>query len=114
MRRISIIGLGKIGQAIAANILKQNIQVTAIDTNPGLQTIFKNEKYESKEPGLGDILTLAYRESRLVITEDFSSVKGSDAIIVAIPLLIDNQKKTLDAPFLAGIKKWPLTWKAKH
>ena len=33
MRRISIIGFGKIGQAIAANILKKDIHVTAIDTN---------------------------------------------------------------------------------
>ncbi len=105
MRRISIIGFGKIGQAIAANILQHNIYLTAIDTNPVLQTIFDNYKYETKEPGVKDILTLAYKDSRLVITEDFSLVKSSDALIIAIPLLIDDHKKTLDAPFLEAIKK---------
>ena len=105
MRKISIIGFGKIGQAIAANILQHNIYVTAIDTNSGLQTIFDNYKYETKEPGVKDILTLAYKDSRLVITEDFSLVKSSDALIIAIPLLIDDHKKTLDAPFLEAIKK---------
>ena len=105
MRRISIIGFGKIGQAIAANILQQNIYVTAIDTDPGLQTIFDTDKYETKEPHVKDILTLAFKGNRLVITDDFSLVKGSDAIIIAIPLLIDDQKNTLDAPFLEAIKK---------
>ena len=105
MRRISIIGFGKIGQAIAANILKQHIHVTAIDTNPGLPKIFETEEYETKEPGVGDILTLAYKDSRLLITENFSLVIDSDAIIMAIPMLIDHQKKILDAPFLTAIKK---------
>lgn len=105
MRRISIIGFGKIGQAIAANILKQDIHVTAIDTNTDLQRKFKEEKYETKEPGVGDILTSGYSDNKLVITDDFSLIKGSDAIIIAIALLTDSQKKIQDAPFLDVIKK---------
>lgn len=104
MRRISIIGFGKIGQAIAANILKQDIHVTAIDTNAGLQKIFKSEEYETKEPGLKDILTFAYKNNRLVIADDFSLVKGRDAIIISLPFMIDKQKKTLDEVFLRTIK----------
>ena len=45
MKRISVIGFGKIGQAIAANILKQAISVTAVDINTGLQTAFKDGRY---------------------------------------------------------------------
>ena len=105
MRRISIIGFGKIGQAIAANILKQDIHVTAIDTNEELQKNFEEGKYETKEPGVGDILKSAYANNKLVVTDDFSLIKGSDAIIIAIALLIDSQKKILDAPFLGVIKK---------
>jgi UDP-N-acetyl-D-mannosaminuronate dehydrogenase len=41
----------------------------------------------------------------LVVTNDFSLIKGSDAIIIAIPLLIDEQKKYWSAPFLDTIKK---------
>ncbi|MGZ8556998.1 MAG: nucleotide sugar dehydrogenase [Chitinophagaceae bacterium] len=105
MRRISIIGFGKIGQAIAANILQHNIYVTAIDTNAGLQTIFNYDKFETKEPHVKDILSLAYKDNKLVIADDFSLIKGSDAIIIAIPLLLDDQKKTLDTPFLEAVKK---------
>jgi len=105
MRKISIIGFGKIGQAIAANILKQDIHVTAIDTNIDLQKVFKNEQYETKEPGLKDILTLAYKDNKLVVADDFSLVKGSDAIIISLPFLIDSQKKTEDEFFLRTIKE---------
>ena len=105
MRRIGIIGFGKIGQAIAANILKQDIHVTAIDTNTDLQKSFKDEVYETNEPGLKDILTLAYKNSKLVITGDFSLVKDNDAIIVSLPFLIDSQKKTMDEFFLSTIKE---------
>src|SRR5262245_43737142 len=100
MRRISIIGFGKIGQAIAANILKQDIYVTAIDTNIELGRAFQEKKYDSKEPDVKDILLSGYSDHKLTITGDFSHSKGSDAIIITIPLLIDNQKKIVDAPFL--------------
>ncbi len=100
MRRISVIGFGKIGQAVAANILQQDIYVTAIDTNPGLQKQFKDGSFYTNEPGVHDILTSAYRENKLIISDDFSLIKGSDAVIVAIPLLVDQEKKIMDAPFL--------------
>lgn len=105
MRRISIIGFGKIGQAIAANILKQDIHLTAIDTNEELQKKFKEEKYETKEPGVGDILISGYSNNKLTVESDFSLIKGSDAIIIAIPLVIDKQKKIWDAPFVEVVKK---------
>ena len=105
MKRISVIGFGKIGQAIAANILKQGITVTAIDTNRDLQKVFKNGVYKTNEPGLSYILTSAYKNNKLVITDDFSLIKGSNAIIIAIPLLIDSQKRILDEPFLTAMRK---------
>lgn len=105
MKRISVIGFGKIGQAVAANILEKGIAVTAIDTNPVLQDVFKNGIYKTSEPGLSDILVSGFNNNKLVITDDFSFIKGSDSIIVAIPLLIDKQKKILDEPFLEAMKK---------
>ena len=103
MRRISVIGFGKIGQAVAANILQQDIYVTAIDTNPGLQKQFKDGSFYTNEPGVHEILTSAYRENKLIISDDFSLIKGSDAVIVAIPLLVDQEKKIMDAPFLGAM-----------
>jgi nucleotide sugar dehydrogenase len=105
MRRISIIGFGKIGQAIAANILNHDISITAVDTDTSLQKLFEEKKYITKEPGVTEILNAAYSEERLTITDDFSSTKGSNAIIVAIPLVIDRQKRILDKPFLDTFKQ---------
>jgi len=105
MKRISIVGFGKIGQAIAAHILKQGISILAVDINTELQTAFKNARFVTNEPGVGDILTRAYNNQKLAITAEYSSIEGSDAIIIAIPLLIDEQKKILDVPFVDTIKK---------
>ena len=105
MKRISIVGFGKIGQAIAAHILKQGISITAVDINIELQTSLENARFVTNEPGVEDVLIKAYENQVLVVTNDFSLIKGADAIIIAIPLLIDEQKKILGAPFLDTIKK---------
>src|SRR5678816_1875897 len=105
MKRISIVGFGKIGQAIAAHILKQGISITAVDINIELQTSLKNARFVTNEPGVEDVLIKAYENQVLVVTNDFSLIKGADAIIIAIPLLINEQKKILGAPFLDTIKK---------
>ncbi|MGZ5221580.1 MAG: hypothetical protein ACXWC7_15940, partial [Chitinophagaceae bacterium] len=77
MGRISVIGFGKIGQAVAANILDKDISVTAIDIDPGLRKIFENGVYKTNEPGVSDILIAGYENNRLVIADDFSQIKGS-------------------------------------
>ena len=105
MRRISVIGFGKIGQAVAANILQQDIFVIAIDTNPELQKVFKEGSFYTNEPGVNEILTSAYREDKLIISDKFSLVKDSDAVIVAIPLLVDHEKKIMRAPFLGTVRR---------
>jgi nucleotide sugar dehydrogenase len=105
MKKISVVGFGKIGQAVVANILDHDIHVTAVDINPDLSKIFHSGKYESNEPGLADSLNKSFSKGLLQITDDFSQVKDSQAIIVAIPLLVDQQKNILDEPFLDCFKK---------
>src|SRR5688572_14497511 len=100
MKKISVIGFGKIGQAVAANILEHHIQVTAVDIDTEWQSLFNTRSYQTGEPGLSGILLPAFENGQLVITDEISKIKGSDAIIVAIPLLIDERKKILDKPFL--------------
>lgn len=104
MKKISVVGFGKIGQAVVANILKHGIQVTAVDINPGLKASFEAGNYEINEAGLKDALQPAYTSGQLQITDDFSAIKGSAAVIVAIPLLVDKQKNIMDAPFLDCFK----------
>jgi nucleotide sugar dehydrogenase len=105
MKKISVVGFGKIGQAVAANILKHQIQVVAVDIDPGLQRVFSEGKYDSKEPGVRDILVSSYQNRDLQITADFSMIGGSAAVIVAIPLLVDKNKNILDKPFLDCFRK---------
>ena len=45
----------------------------------------------------------AFRENKLIISDDFSLIKDSDAVIVAIPLLVDQEKKIMHAPFLEAM-----------
>lgn len=100
MKKISVVGFGKIGQAVVANILKNGIHVTAVDINPGLKKAFEAGNYEINESGLKETLLPAYQSGTLEITDDFSAIKGSAAVIVAIPLLVDKQKNIMDKPFL--------------
>ena len=106
MKRISVIGFGKIGQAIAANILKQAIGITAVDINTELQIIFKKGHLRNQRTGCN----MKYSIQLIAKTgwpyqAIIHPVKDCDAIIVAIPLLIDAQKKILDTPFLDTFKK---------
>jgi len=101
MKKISVVGFGKIGQAIVANMLKNGIQVVAVDINPHLHTVFAEGRYETNEPGLAEALTSSFASGQLIVTNDFSKVNDSSAVIVAIPLLVDQQKNILDEPFLS-------------
>ena len=100
MKKISVVGFGKIGQAIVANMLKNGIQVVAVDINPQLHRVFSEGQYETNEPGLAEALTSSFSSGQLIVTNDFSQVHDSAAVIVAIPLLVDQQKNILDEPFL--------------
>lgn len=100
MKKISVVGFGKIGQAIVANMLKHGIHVVAVDINPALHSVFAEGAYESSEDGLAESLNSGFASRQLTVTNDFSMVEKSDAVIVAIPLLVDSQKNILDEPFL--------------
>jgi len=100
MKKISVVGFGKIGQAIVANMLKQGIHVVAVDINPQLHQLFTEGKYDTNEPGLKEVLSESFTKGTLEVTSDFSRVSDSSAVIVAIPLLVDQQKNILDEPFL--------------
>lgn len=108
MKKISIIGFGKIGQAIAANIVSHKISVIAIDINADLNKLFQKESVPIKEPGIKEILESGFKSGFLEITDDYQTVESSDAIIIAIPLLVGKQKDILDEPFLACFKKLSL------
>ena len=105
MKRISVIGFGKIGQAIAANSLQHGVAVTAVDINPEVERVFANGTFTTNEPGLQDLLASNHASGDLTITADFGKVAGSDAIIIAIPLIVDDEKILLHEPFAKCIQE---------
>ncbi len=100
---ISIIGFGKIGQAFAAHVLQQDVVVHAIDLDESLVAAFNADAYSSDEPGAKEVLDKAYREQRLTVRTTYDAVRESTAVIVCIPLSIDEQKRPLVDPFLECI-----------
>jgi nucleotide sugar dehydrogenase len=105
MRRVSVIGFGKIGQAVAANMLHAGLMITAVDRNNAILESFEEGTYETNEPQLHERLTSAYAQQQLKITNDFAEVKGSDGVIIAIPLLINEEKEILHEPFAACLRE---------
>jgi nucleotide sugar dehydrogenase len=99
MNTVSVIGFGKIGQAVAANMLLHGLAVIAVDTDETITEKFRDHSFTTNEPGVLSVLTDAYSNGHLQIT---SSVDDhvTDAVIVCIPLSVDQDKKTIDAPFI--------------
>lgn len=99
MPQVSIIGFGKIGQAVAANILQQGTPVLAIDRNPAIAQSFQDGSYQTNEPGLREVLMQSWKQGLLQIRPDYASLKESRALIIAIPLLINDDKSIRHEPF---------------
>lgn len=100
METISIIGFGKIGQAIGSAILNSNLKVIAVDLNPFLRDSFVKGTFDTNEPDVKDILYKNFQNGNLELTLDFSRISECQAIIVAIPLLVNLKKEINDEPFL--------------
>ena len=105
MRRVSIIGFGKIGQALAAQILRRGIDVTAVDTDPALPLLFSQSNFHSSEPGVEEVLLQSYVSGKLQVTGNFNEVEGCDAIIISIPLLVGSNHKPATQEFSDCLRK---------
>jgi nucleotide sugar dehydrogenase len=99
MKKISVIGFGKIGQAVAANILLHDISVVAVDTDTSIAGKFEENTFHTNEPGVLPVLTDAYNDGNLHIVTSLDD-HTIDAVIVCIPLAVDEEKKTIDDPFV--------------
>ncbi|MBI2996294.1 MAG: nucleotide sugar dehydrogenase [Candidatus Melainabacteria bacterium] len=104
-KKISVIGFGKIGQAVAANILRNNLPVVVIDTNTKLINSLLEFNFESNEPDVKEIITNALKSKKLMASSDFKEIQNSSLMIICIPLLIDIEKNINETPFLNCIKE---------
>jgi len=87
MKIIGLVGFGKLGQAVAAQILDSGIDVIAFDTDPRLSTSFASGEFTSSEPGVLPSLKNGWQENRLTVHSEPSPLSQCKALIVCIPLL---------------------------
>ncbi|MCG2614166.1 nucleotide sugar dehydrogenase [Terrimonas sp. NA20] len=99
MKTIAVIGFGKIGQAVAANMLLHGLHVVAVDTDTTIAGRFYENTFHTNEPGVLTVLTDACNEGNLHIEITLDD-HTPDAVIICIPLAVDQEKKTIDAPFI--------------
>ncbi|MET0636409.1 MAG: nucleotide sugar dehydrogenase [Chitinophagaceae bacterium] len=102
-RKISIVGFGKIGQALAAHILQSGIHVHAIDRDLALLQSFSNGSFISSEPGVSEILVPAFGLQILTISTDPLSASESSAIILSIPLSVNARRLPDSSAFVETI-----------
>lgn len=106
MQTIGVIGFGKIGQAITANMLRRGgYKVVAVDTDTALLDDFETSAFSSKESGVEKVLTGAYQSKQLELASDFSGMGNATAVILSLPLLVNKEKRTIDTPFLESLQQ---------
>ncbi|MET0466763.1 MAG: nucleotide sugar dehydrogenase [Chitinophagaceae bacterium] len=99
MKTTAVIGFGKIGQAVTANMLLHGLRVIAIDTDAGIAGRFHDNTFHTNEPGVLNVLTDAYHDGNLHILTGLGD-QQIDAVIICIPLAVDKEKNTIDDPFI--------------
>ncbi len=88
MKNIGLVGFGKIGQALAAQILDCGHRVTAVDSDAALSADLKAGDFTSPEPGVADSIRPAFAEGRLLISTEPSLLRECASVIVCIPLMV--------------------------
>jgi nucleotide sugar dehydrogenase len=103
--RIAVVGLGKIGQPLAALYASRGHQVIGADVNAAaVAAVNAGQATIVNEPGLPEKLAEAVAAGRLQATTDTAAaVRGSEVVLIAVPMLIDADRaldyRMMDAAF---------------
>ena len=93
--RITVVGLGKIGLPLAVQYAMKGHDVVGADINPGTVDLVN----AGTEPFPGEHLLQAYltevvADGRMTATTDtVEAVRSADAVVVAVPLFVDDEAK---------------------
>lgn len=105
--RIAVVGLGKIGQPLAALYASRGHDVTGVDVNPALVAAINDGRATIvNEPGLAALVAETVAAGTLRATcQTADAVAGADVVLVAVPMLIDDRReldyRMMDAAFAA-------------
>ncbi|MCI2958006.1 nucleotide sugar dehydrogenase [Agromyces atrinae] len=90
--RIAVIALGKIGLPLAVQFADSGHEVVGVDVNAKLvELVNAGQEPFPGEAGLQDKLSALVPTGRLRATTDYAdAVPGADAVVVVVPLFVDN------------------------
>ena len=93
--RIAVVGLGKIGTALAAQYVSKGHVVVGCDINPRtVESINAGRAPMREEPGVQDLIAQGVAAGRLSATTDTTAaVRLCSAVVVVVPLLVDGAKR---------------------
>lgn len=84
VRRISIVGLGKLGAPMAACLAAKGFEVIGVDVDPRKVDAINRREAPVYEPGLAELLT-SHGERLRATTDLEAAVASSDATFVVVP-----------------------------
>ncbi|MBV8715711.1 MAG: nucleotide sugar dehydrogenase [Chloroflexi bacterium] len=92
MYSVAVVGLGKIGLALAAQYADKGQRVIGCDINPTVVELTnRGEVPLYSEPGLAERVASAHTAGRLsATTETQKAVAQSDVVVVIVPLVVDQ------------------------
>lgn len=105
--RIAVVGLGKIGQPLAALYASCGHDLIGADVNPSVvEAVNAGHSTIVNEPGLTEMVAESVAAGRLrATTNTAAAVAQSDVVLVAVPMLIDAERRLdyrmMDAAFEA-------------
>lgn len=108
--RIAVVGLGKIGQPLAALYASRGHEVIGADVNPAVVSALNaGQPTVLNEPGLAEKVAGSVDLGRLRATTDTAAaVSRSEVVVIAVPMLIDAEQaldyQMMDAAFGAIAK----------
>lgn len=93
--RVAVVGLGKIGLPLAAQLAGKGHTVIGADLNAAaVATINAGKSHVEDEPGLAEAVSTAVGAGRLTATTDTTSAtRSSEVTVVIVPLVVDADKK---------------------
>lgn len=95
MPGVAVVGLGKIGLPLAAQIAGAGLTVRGVDADPQVARLASGgEPPLQGEPGLAERLSRAVQTGRFTATTDtVAAVRASGTVIIVVPLVIDSARR---------------------
>ncbi len=82
--KVTVVGTGYVGLVSGVCFAEFGHDVTCIDVNEKIVEMLKNGRPHIYEPGLGDMITRNIKANRINFCTDYSSVKNSKVIFLAV------------------------------